>query len=156
MRCSLSIRQCRCRRCQSRDTCGKCGARRVDRQIGLEPTPDEYLATMVAVFREVRRVLRPDGTCWVNMGDSYVSHKPRDNGALTQSDGFGSYSAAFAGAQGAVDLRGKGYKSKDLLMMPARLALALQAGWVVGAFGHHLAQAEPDAGELPRPADERA
>ena len=42
--------------------CGKCGARRVDRQIGLEATPDEYLATMVAVFREVRRVLRPDGT----------------------------------------------------------------------------------------------
>ena len=56
-----------------RDTCGKCGAVRVDRQIGLEGTPDEYLATMVAVFREVRRVLRPDGTCWVNMGDSYVS-----------------------------------------------------------------------------------
>jgi DNA modification methylase len=75
-----------------RDTCGKCGATRVDRQIGLEATPDEYLATMVAVFREVRRVLRPDGTCWVNMGD--------------------------------------GFCDKQLLMMPARLALALQAdGW---------------------------
>src|SRR6185436_18440912 len=40
-------------------------------QIGLEPTPDEYIAALVAVFREVRRVLRPDGTLWVNIGDSY-------------------------------------------------------------------------------------
>ena len=50
-----------------------CGARRVDRQIGLEATPDEYLATMVAVMREVKRVLRPDGTLWLNIGDSYSS-----------------------------------------------------------------------------------
>src|SRR5690348_7645319 len=42
-------------------------------QIGLEATPEEYIAAMVAVFREVRRVLRPDGTCWVNIGDSYAS-----------------------------------------------------------------------------------
>ena len=56
-----------------RDTCGKCGARRVDRQIGLEATPAEYLATMVGVFRHIRSVLRPDGTCWVNMGDSYAA-----------------------------------------------------------------------------------
>lgn len=40
-------------------------------EIGLEPTPDEYVARMVAVFREVRRVLRDDGTCWLNIGDSY-------------------------------------------------------------------------------------
>lgn len=42
-----------------------------DGQIGLEQTPDEYVAQMVEVFREVRRVLRDDGTCWVNLGDSY-------------------------------------------------------------------------------------
>ena len=48
-----------------------CGARRVDRQIGLEPTPDLFVAAMVAVFREVRRVLAPHGTCWVNLGSSY-------------------------------------------------------------------------------------
>jgi len=45
--------------------CGKCGASRVDSQLGLEPTPDLYLERMVAVFREVRRVLRRDGTCWL-------------------------------------------------------------------------------------------
>lgn len=44
----------------------------VDGQMGLEPTPDEYVERMVAVFREVRRVLKPDGTLWLNMGDSYA------------------------------------------------------------------------------------
>jgi DNA modification methylase len=53
--------------------CGRCGARRVDRQIGLEPTPDEFVAALVGVFREVRRVLRDDGTVWLNLGDSYAS-----------------------------------------------------------------------------------
>ena len=54
-------------------TCGKCGAVRVDRQIGMEPTIEEWVAKMVAVFREVRRVLRPDGTLWLNLGDSYAA-----------------------------------------------------------------------------------
>ncbi|HVM19480.1 MAG TPA: DNA methyltransferase, partial [Egibacteraceae bacterium] len=57
---------------QFRDVCGKCSARRVDKQLGLEPTPEEYVANMVALFREVRRVLRRDGTCWLNLGDSYA------------------------------------------------------------------------------------
>jgi DNA modification methylase len=85
---------------------------------------------MVAVFREVWRVLRDDGTCWLNLGDSYVSHKPRGNAWHTQSSGFGSQTSAFEGAQAAVDLRGKGYKDKDLLMIPARVAIALcDDGW---------------------------
>ncbi len=107
-----------------------CGARRIDQQIGLEPSLDAYVAEMVAVFREVRRVLRDDGTLWLNLGDAYVSHKPRGNATLSQSEGFGSYAAAFAGAQNAIDLRGKGHKDKDLMMIPARVALALQDdGW---------------------------
>lgn len=53
--------------------CPRCGARRIDAQIGLEATPDEYVATLVAVFRAVRRVLRDDGTCWLNLGSSYYS-----------------------------------------------------------------------------------
>lgn len=52
-----------------RDQCRKCGARRIDQGIGLESTLEEYLANMVAVFCEVKRVLRDDGTAWVNMGD---------------------------------------------------------------------------------------
>jgi DNA modification methylase len=50
-----------------------CGARRIDQQLGLEPTPEAYVATMVGVFREVRRVLRDDGTLWLNMGSSYAA-----------------------------------------------------------------------------------
>lgn len=53
--------------------CAKCGAVRVDSQIGLEQTPDDYVAEMVAVFREVRRVLRDDGAVWLNLGSSYAS-----------------------------------------------------------------------------------
>jgi DNA modification methylase len=51
--------------------CRKCGAIRIDRQIGLEATPEAFVARMVEVFREVRRVVRRDGTCWLNLGDSF-------------------------------------------------------------------------------------
>ncbi|MBT4406416.1 MAG: hypothetical protein HOC79_00900, partial [Euryarchaeota archaeon] len=54
-----------------RSKCIKCGAVRVDSQLGLEATPEEFVENMVEVFREVRRVLRDDGTCWVNLGDTY-------------------------------------------------------------------------------------
>ena len=50
--------------------CPKCGAVRIDRQIGLEETPEDYVARLVGVFREVKRVLKKDGTLWVNIGDS--------------------------------------------------------------------------------------
>lgn len=60
---------------QYRDLCGKCGARRIDNQIGLEETPEAYVAKLVDVFREVRRVLRDDGTLWLNLGSSYAGGK---------------------------------------------------------------------------------
>jgi len=53
--------------------CHLCGAIRIDQQIGLEQTPDEYVANLVAVFRECKRILRDDGTLWVNIGSSFVS-----------------------------------------------------------------------------------
>ena len=53
------------------EKCSLCGAKRIDRQIGIEATPQAYIDNLVAVFEEVRRVLRPDGTLWVNIGDSY-------------------------------------------------------------------------------------
>jgi DNA modification methylase len=103
-----------------RDVCGKCGAHRIDRQIGLEPTPAEFIETMVSVFREVRRVLRPDGTCWLNMGDSYA------NAGQTGGDRRGTLHEGGKPAYTPI----AGLKPKDLLMMPARVALALQAeGW---------------------------
>ena len=58
------------------DNCSKCGALRIDSQIGLEETPDEYVQKMVEVFHEARRVLRKDGTLWLNLGDCYVTTPP--------------------------------------------------------------------------------
>lgn len=59
-------------------SCKKCGAKRIDQQIGSEPTPQEFVEKLVAVFREVRRVLRNDGTLWLNLGSSYFSGKVGD------------------------------------------------------------------------------
>ncbi|MEK9694954.1 MAG: site-specific DNA-methyltransferase [Candidatus Poseidoniales archaeon] len=67
----------------SNGTCVKCGAVKEDKQIGLEETPEEFINRLVEVFREVRRVLKPSGTLWVNIGDSYAGSgvdemKPKD------------------------------------------------------------------------------
>ncbi len=102
----------------------------MDRQIGLEATPDAYLAEMVRVFREVKRVLRPDGTCWVNMGDSYAS-KSGGYSPNAPSNLAGSKQSTQPHATQAIRANvSHGLADKQLLMMPARLALALQAdGW---------------------------
>jgi DNA modification methylase len=93
-------------------------------QLGLEATPEAYLAQMVAVFRAVRRVLRDDGTLWCNMGDGYNSNQGA--GFDTNGDG-GARKAAAASPKLA---RPAGLKPKDLVGMPWRLAFALQAdGW---------------------------
>ena len=92
------------------------------REIGLEATPDEWLATLVEVFREVRRVLRPDGTCWVNCGDSYNANQ--GSGFDTNRNGGGRKTLT------ASPKVFSGLAPKQLMLMPARLALALQAdGW---------------------------
>ena len=108
----------------------------VDGQIGLEQTPDEYVASMVEVFREVRRVLREDGTLWLNMGDSYCG-SPRGNKNGWEGSGLhGVESAKYqetlnAGTAKTMDkTKIPGLKPKDLIGIPWRLALALQAdGW---------------------------
>jgi DNA modification methylase len=105
-----------------KDVCGRCGARRVDSQIGLEQTPDEYVAEMVAVFREIRRVLADDGVLWLNLGDSYAGNNSRasNNGRA----GFGTK------RKGVFTKTGEGLKDKDLVGIPWRVAFALQAdGW---------------------------
>ena len=90
----------------------------VSGQIGLEQTPDEYVAQLVAVFREVRRVLRGDGTLWLNLGDSYSGggRKPRtDDPKLPARE---------------MTTRPSAMKPKDIIGIPWRVAFALQAdGW---------------------------
>lgn len=98
-------------------------------QIGLEPTPDEYVAKLVAVFGEVRRVLADDGTLWLNIGDSYNAYNggagPGSKLSKTQTEQRPRLSTGYG-------LQVKSLKPKDLMMIPARVALALQAdGWYV-------------------------
>lgn len=95
-------------------------------QIGLEETPEIFLVGMVEVFREVRRVLRDDGTLWVNMGDSYASN-PNKARARADQSGLHKY---MGNQPNQCRYIGGDIKPKDLLGMPWRLALALQAdGW---------------------------
>jgi DNA modification methylase len=108
----------------------------VDGQLGLEPTPEQYVANMVEVFREVRRVLKPDGTLWLNIGDSYAGSGRGAGDSKTTNKGNTAsrhlQSAAIdSGAIGrAWTPPPPGYKNKDLLMIPAQLALALRSdGW---------------------------
>lgn len=119
------------------DTCPKCGARREDEQLGQEARPDClgwatgqpcgecYVCHLVAVFREVRRVLRDDGTLWLNLAPSYAANRSY------QIDG----AKQIAGSQPANGSRvPTGYKPKDLILTPHLVALALQAdGWYLRA-----------------------
>jgi DNA modification methylase len=97
-------------------------------QIGLEPTPDAYVATMVEVFHEVRRVLRKDGTLWLNLGDSYAA----DGGffANAPSNVNGNKQSTNRGSRHQARKPTDGLKPKDLCGIPWRVAFALQAdGW---------------------------
>lgn len=104
----------------------------VDGQIGLEPTPDEFVGELVKVFREVRRVLRDDGTVWLNLGDSYAGGVNGGGGSFAQDGirtalpGTDKNKATRHGKRGVVD----GLKPKDLIGIPWRVAFALRAdGW---------------------------
>ncbi len=112
-------------------TCGRCGAWRGC--LGLEPDPRLFVSHLVAVFHEVRRVLRPDGTLWLNLGDSYnnrarvrpSSHQPSLNGIV---DRAWREDAAAAGVR--MSLTEGGLKEKDLFGIPWEAALALRDdGW---------------------------
>jgi len=93
-------------------------------QIGLEPTPEEYVTTMVEVFREVKRVLRDDGTVWLNLGDSYCGTGSK--GAYTDP----KHPEGRNGQVVAVNAKIEGLKPKDLVGIPWRVAFALQSdGW---------------------------
>ena len=100
-------------------------------QIGLESTPDAYVQQLVEVFRAVRRVLRDDGTLWLNLGDSYsdggTGANSRNRNATNENATGTSDAKKF---RGVLPARGDGLKPKDLIGIPWRVAFALQAdGW---------------------------
>jgi DNA modification methylase len=108
----------------------------VDGQMGLEPTPDEFVAGMVEVFREVRRVLRDDGTLWLNIGDSYAARlmgkgdRARHGRSRRRRAASQAQDAAQAMRGAAARTIFAGIKPKDLIGIPWMLAFALRAdGW---------------------------
>ena len=116
--------------------CPLCGAVREDKQIGLEETPEQYIEKLTAVFHEVKRVLKDDGTLWLNIGDSYWGSGSRGfdfTGKFTES------SEIQKGSKGTTDLSNipklvgntdSGIKNKDLIGIPWMLAFALRNdGW---------------------------
>jgi DNA modification methylase len=107
------------------------------KEIGLEPTPDDYVAQMVAVFREVRRVLRDDGTLWLNLGDCY-SGSANSGGANRNS---GGHAVRIAG------LTLKPGKPKDLLGIPWSVAFALRddGWWLRSAIVWHKPNPMPES-----------
>ncbi len=115
--------------------CPKCGAVRKDLQVGLEDSPAEYVRTLVRIFREIRRVLRDDGTVWLNLGDTYSSHK--DCKSISQSLAKGTKAEVAhvidkgkSVSRDTKKLKEAGLKNKDLIGIPWRVAFALQEdGW---------------------------
>ena len=111
-----------------RTSCLKCGAVREDLQLGLEETPEEYVANMVDVFRHVRNIMSDDGTLWLNIGDSYYNYRGGSQAFVKQSvantdQDLPDHSPT---RNNVLD----GLKSKDLIGIPWMLAFALRAdGW---------------------------
>lgn len=102
--------------------CPKCGALRKDAQLGLEETPTKFTENLVKVFREVHRVLKDDGTLWLNLGDSYSGSGKGSSNSLNKEHHHleGIHSKIVP----------NGLKEKDLVGIPWRVAFALQAdGW---------------------------
>jgi len=103
-------------------------------QIGLEESLEDHLQALVQVFQQVRRVLRPDGTLWVNYGDKYAGGGHGGSSPVeTRKPEYGRETKAYDKCKGRLNGRsslGLGFKNKDLMGLPWRLAFALQAdGW---------------------------
>ena len=109
--------------------CPKCGAVRQDSQIGLEETPEEYIESLVNVFRGVRDVLTDDGTLWVNLGDSYYNYRPGKGQSYPKQ----SVSKTKQDLPDECNKRGnklEGLKEKDLIGIPWMFAFAMRKdGW---------------------------
>lgn len=108
--------------------CPHCGAIRVDKQIGLEETPEEYIKKLTEVFHEVKRVLKDDGTLWVNIGDTYNSNSYHKD---EKSSGYGKQGTNRGVYENVVERpTAKNCKPKDLIGIPWMLAFSLRTdGW---------------------------
>ena len=107
-----------------KSVCNRCGAIRKDKQLGLEETPEEFVDNLVKMFREVKRVLRKDGTIWLNLGDSYFSQ------GTNMDRNWDNRQKNFSKGKPKINLNHNILKQKDLCGIPWRVAFALQSdGW---------------------------
>ncbi|PZA08296.1 site-specific DNA-methyltransferase [Meiothermus sp. Pnk-1] len=113
--------------------CPRCGAVRVDEQIGLEGTLEEYVSKLTAVFEEVRRVLKPQGTLWLNLGDSYgTGAGPQSAKSTLRGNGHIGSNNRYLLSLPQIAPRARPLPAKNLLGIPWRVAFALQdAGWIL-------------------------
>ena len=108
--------------------CNKCNAWKGE--LGLEPTPELYIEHLVMIFREIRRILKSYGTCWVNIGDTYASTSggfgnPKYKGLHKQSDGLNEATQFYR-----PNPKDYGYKDKDMIGIPWMFAFAMRDdGW---------------------------
>ena len=99
----------------------------IEGQLGLEPTPEEYVGKLVEIFREVKRILRKDGTLWLNLGDSYAGSSCGSNDYRPDGSSISKNDNKYQGQKTGLPI---GLKPKDLVGIPWRVALALQVdGW---------------------------
>ena len=112
-----------------RSQCGKCGAIRLDSQIGLEPSFRQHIEVLTEDIREARRVLKPCGTFWLNYGDSYAT-SPNGNTHLTHDGRYRSKRDDRTHTDKPFSTVSDGLKAKDLSLVSSRLAIALcDDGW---------------------------
>ena len=105
------------------DNCYRCGAKRIDKQIGLEPNYKDYITNLTNVFHELRRVLRKDGTLWLNLGDTYMSENKGSGGPSSLQDS--NVGSRFTPRKVESDL-----KNKDLVGIPWSIVFSLRDdGW---------------------------
>ena len=114
------------------DICPKCGAVKVDHQVGIEPTVSEYIDKLQTIFLEVQRVLKPTGTCWVNLGDSFAGSGKgaTKNGEKSPMTKTGTFIPSVGDAH--LQNRDKSVRAKSLYLVPQRAAIAFQeSGWII-------------------------
>ena len=110
-------------RASDKKNCVKCGAKRIDKQLGLEPTYQEHIQNIVELFRAMKPKLKDSATIWLNYGDSYAATVNGTKAKDIKNDDRGFVDKPFSTIQGSI-------KPKDLVMIPNRIAIALQDdGW---------------------------
>jgi len=112
---------------QYKDICKKCGAKRIDLQLGLEPTFQEYVAKLCDIFDEVKRVLRKDGTIWVNMGDTYLAQQGKG------FPGTGQVNIPDRDKNAVLNIkRPRSIPQKCLAQIPSRFSIEMcNRGWIL-------------------------